>query len=328
MTNQALEPRVPSKDRTLVTVSNLSIRFPRSYGNVPVIDSANFAIRAGEVVGLVGESGSGKTLISLSLLGLFPRGSTVSGHVDIDGRNVVALPEKERRKLRGSSVAMVYQDALASLNPSVTIGRQYARIARLGACRSTTELLDLVRLPDANRILASYPHQLSGGQRQRVLIAFALARYPELIVADEPTTALDVTVQAQVLDVLLNAAIDAGSGLLLVSHDLGVIRHTADRAMVMYAGQLLESGLTTDLITRPMHRYTSGLVTAGRSLERADDPVAVIDGAVPSPRHYPAGCRFVTRCPAALSACSAKIEPVTEGERWHTCKNPSNHSVP
>ncbi|MFC0530319.1 ABC transporter ATP-binding protein [Phytohabitans kaempferiae] len=309
----------------LMTVRDLTVRFPRLYGNTPVVDRVSFAIRPGEVVGLVGESGSGKTLVSLALLGLFPRGSAVTGSVRLRDRDLVAASERERRALRGRSVAMVYQDALTSLNPSLTIRRQFAQIARLGGSRPATELLDLVRLPDAARLLASYPHQLSGGQRQRVLIAMALARDPDLVVADEPTTALDVTVQAQILDLLLRLTAEVNFSLLLVSHDLGVIRHAASRAMVMYAGQLVEAGPTQDLLDRPRHRYTAGLVAAGRSLE-AGGPVTVIGGAVPSPDGFTPGCRFAGRCDAALSDCVEPLVAVSEGDRWHACRHPQGRA--
>ncbi|MBD2895914.1 Vitamin B12 import ATP-binding protein BtuD [Actinomadura sp. RB99] len=296
----------------LLRVEDLAIGFPDRYGDVDVVDRVSLDVRPGEVVGLVGESGCGKSLTSLAIMGLEPRGARIGGRLLFDGRDLRALPARERRALLGHDMAMVYQDALSSLNPAMTIRAQLRQLTRRGGTRTPAELLDLVGL-DPDRTLRSYPHELSGGQRQRVLIAMALSRDPRLVVADEPTTALDVTVQAAVMRLLLRLRAELGFALILVSHDLALVADVTDRVVVMYGGQVAEAGVTSDVVASSRHHYARGLLGAVVSLEAADARPVQIPGVVPSPAHFPAGCRFADRCAAATGLC-ATTRPEASGE--------------
>jgi oligopeptide/dipeptide ABC transporter ATP-binding protein len=305
-------------------VAGLSVRFPRVYGDVTVLDDVDLEIAPGESVGLVGESGSGKSLLGLSIMGLVPRQAAVAGHVHVGGRDILAMRERTRRRLRGREIAMVYQDALTSLNPSLTVGRVLTEVCARGSVYSPRELLEMVSIRGGDRVLRSYPHELSGGQRQRVLIGLALARRPSLLVADEPTTALDVTVQAQIVELLATLQAEAGFSLLLVSHDLGLVSQVANRIAVMYAGQLVEVGPAAEIIDSPTHPYTRGLLDARRSLEERERTLRVIPGSVPSPRAFASGCRFRDRCPRAEDDC-AGIPPAREPlspQRLVACRHP------
>ncbi len=262
----------------------------------------SFTVRAGEVLGLIGESGCGKSLTSLSIMGLLPDTARVSGRIRFADRDLLALPGRQRRRHLGHDLAMIYQDALSSLNPAMTIRAQLKQFTRRGGTRSPAELLALVNL-DPQRTLRAYPHELSGGQRQRVLIAMALSRDPRLIVADEPTTALDVTVQAQIMTLLLRLREELGFALILVSHDLALVSEVADRVVVMYGGQVAEMGTIARLVGSPRHHYTRGLLSAVLSLEENRDRLTQIKGVVPSPAEFEAGCRFSDRCPAARAIC-------------------------
>ncbi|GGT07848.1 dipeptide/oligopeptide/nickel ABC transporter permease/ATP-binding protein [Streptomyces chromofuscus] len=286
----------------VLAVENLAIGFPSRHRGVDIVDGISFAVRPGEVLGLVGESGCGKSLTSLTVMGLQPKGARVRGRVRFQGRDLLAEPARARRKLLGHEMAMIYQDALSSLNPAMTIRAQLKQVVRRGGRRSPAELLSLVGL-DPDRTLRSYPHELSGGQRQRVLIAMALSRDPRLIVADEPTTALDVTVQAQIMELLLGLREELGFALILVSHDLALVAAVTDRVVVMYGGQIVETGVTADLVEAPAHHYTRGLLGSVLSLEGAAERMTQIKGVVPSPADFPAGCRFADRCPMASEVC-------------------------
>jgi peptide/nickel transport system permease protein len=238
-------------------------------------------------------------------------------------RDLLAEPMRVRRRLLGHEMAMVHQDALSSLNPAMTVRAQLAQLVRRGGRLSPRELLELVGL-DPERTLRSYPHELSGGQRQRVLIAMALSRDPRLIVADEPTTALDVTVQAQVMELLLRLREELGFALILVSHDLALVADVTDRVVVMYGGQIVESGVTADLVAAPAHHYTRGLLGSVLSLESAEERMTQIKGVVPAPADFPAGCRFADRCPLASAVCHARA-PVLAGTATHAaaCHHPA-----
>lgn len=280
----------------LLQVADLTVRFPKHYGATEILRNVNLDLRPGETLGVVGESGSGKSLLGLTLLGLEPPAAKVTGTVFFRGRDVRSLRSRERRALRGREIAMIYQDALVSLNPGMKIRKQIQQAVGREGNRSPEELLRLVRLDETDRFLAAYPHQLSGGQRQRVLIAMAIARDPSVIIADEPTTALDVTVQAEILALLAMLRNELQFALLLISHDLGLVATVADRLAVMYAGDLEEVGLTRTLLDVPAHPYTAGLLGASRSLEERGDRLAQIPGAVPSPNSFSIGCRFYGRC--------------------------------
>lgn len=307
----------------VLAVEHLAIGFDERHGGVDIVDGVSFEVHPGEVLGLVGESGCGKSLTALAIMGLQPKGARVRGQVRFRQRDLLAEPMRVRRRLLGHEMAMIYQDALSSLNPAMTIRAQLKQVVRRGGRRGPAELLTLVGL-DPERTLRSYPHELSGGQRQRVLIAMALSRDPSLIVADEPTTALDVTVQAQVMELLLRLREELGFALILVSHDLALIADVTDRVVVMYGGQIVETGVTADLVQAPAHHYTRGLLGSVLSLESGQERMTQIRGVVPSPADFPAGCRFADRCPRASEVCRTTA-PVPAGTPAHTaaCHHPA-----
>lgn len=309
--------------RPVLSVENLAIGFEARHGGVDIVDGIGFDVHPGEVLGLVGESGCGKSLTALAVMGLEPKGARVRGQVRFDQRQLVGEPMRVRRRLLGHEMAMVYQDALSSLNPAMTIRAQLKQLVRRGGRQTPAELLALVGL-DPERTLRSYPHELSGGQRQRVLIAMALSRGPKLIVADEPTTALDVTVQAQIITLLLKLREELGFALILVSHDLALVADVTDRVVVMYGGQIVETGVTADLVEAPAHHYTRGLLGSVLSLESAAERMTQIKGVVPAPADFPAGCRFAGRCPLASEVCRT-TPPDLLGTRTHTaaCHHPA-----
>ncbi|MEU2059213.1 dipeptide/oligopeptide/nickel ABC transporter permease/ATP-binding protein [Streptomyces sp. NPDC013455] len=307
----------------VLAVENLAIGFPDRHRGVDIVAGVGFEVYPGEVLGLVGESGCGKSLTALTVMGLAPKGARIGGQVRFRQRDLLAEPMRVRRRLLGHEMAMVYQDALSSLNPAMTVRAQLKQLVRRGGRRSPRELLTLVGL-DPERTLRSYPHELSGGQRQRVLIAMALSRDPKLIVADEPTTALDVTVQAQVVELLLRLRAELGFALVLVSHDLALVADVTDRVVVMYGGQIVESGVTAGLVAAPAHHYTRGLLGSVLSLESAEERMTQIKGVVPAPADFPAGCRFADRCPLATEVCHTTA-PVLTGTPSHTaaCHHPA-----
>ncbi|MFF6955809.1 oligopeptide/dipeptide ABC transporter ATP-binding protein [Streptomyces sp. NPDC008317] len=301
---------VPATAAELLSIRDLSIRFPDRYGDVPVVDGISLTVREGETLGLVGESGCGKSITSLAVMGLLARNARVSGAIDYRGEDLLGMSPRRRRVLAGPEIAMVYQDAMSSLNPSVLIGRQLKQLTSRGGTQSPAELLELVGL-SPERTLRSYPHELSGGQRQRVLIAMALSRSPRLLIADEPTTALDVTVQAQVVELLTRLRDELGFAMILVSHDLALVSGLAHRVAVMYAGQVAETGDTRALLSDPAHHYTRGLLGSVTSLEAGADRLHQISGVVPAPRQFGAGCRFASRCGAATEVCGTRAPELT-----------------
>ena len=278
----------------ILEVDNLTIKFPQRHGDVNVIDHVSFSVRPGETMALVGESGCGKSITSLAIMGLLDRSAVIDGQIRYNGKDLLTMGKRERNALRGHELAMVYQDALSSLNPSMLIRTQLNQLIKRGGTRTALELLELVGL-DPDRTLKSYPHELSGGQRQRVLIAMALTRDPKLIIADEPTTALDVTVQAQVIDLLNELREKLGFALVFVSHDLALVAEVAHRITVMYAGQVVEQADTHDLLTNPVHEYTRGLLGSVLSIESGVGRLHQVRGTVPSPRDFPDGDRFAPR---------------------------------
>lgn len=285
---------VAEKKTPLLEVNDLRISFPDAHGSVDIIDGVNFSVAPGETLGLVGESGCGKSISAMSIMGLLPVSAVKCGEVRYDGNNVLELNDKEHNKLRGHEIAMIYQDALSSLNPSMLIKAQMAQLIKRGGKRGARELLELVGL-DPDRTLKSYPHELSGGQRQRVLIAMALTRNPRLLIADEPTTALDVTVQKQVVELLNDLQKKLGFAMIFVSHDLALVARMADKITVMYAGQVVEQGATSEILGNPTHEYTRGLLGAVLSVEANAQRLYQIPGTVPSPTEFVNGDRFAPR---------------------------------
>lgn len=295
----------------ILVVEDLSIAFPR-HGDVDVIDHVSFVVRPRQTMGLVGESGCGKSITSLAVMGLLdPRAHITSGRILYQGQDLLKMSAAEMNDLRGREIAMVYQDALSSLNPSMLIRKQMRQLTRRGGTRSAEELLTLVGL-DPKRTLDSYPHELSGGQRQRVLIAMALTRDPKLIICDEPTTALDVTVQKQVIDLLNKLQKELGFAMVFVSHDLALVAEVANSITVMYAGQVVEQGPVNDILTSPIHEYTRGLLGSVLSIEAGGGRLHQVPGSVPSPRDFAAGDRFAPR--SSHSDVSSSVRPVIK--RW------------
>jgi oligopeptide/dipeptide ABC transporter ATP-binding protein len=291
-------------------------------GTARAVDGVSFDLHPGETLGLVGESGCGKTVTSLSILRLIPEppGHIRPGsYIEFEGRNLLALAPKDLRAVRGNRIAMIFQEPMTSLNPVLTIGDQVAEAAivhqRLsgGAGRARAiEMLRQVGIPDPEERVDHYPHQLSGGMRQRVMIAMALICHPQILIADEPTTALDVTIQAQILELLSRLQQQLGMAVLLITHDLGVVAGSADRVVVMYAGQVVESAPTRTLFARPGHPYTEGLMASIPRLDRPRERLHSIPGSVPAATAWPAGCRFHPRCPYAWDKCRAEEPPLLE----------------
>jgi peptide/nickel transport system ATP-binding protein len=304
----------------VIQIRNLTVNFPSEAGTVQAVRDLSLDIRAGEVLGLVGESGSGKSVTSLSMIGLLPPTARVTGEILYGGKNLLQLSDEDMSAFRGSDIAMVFQDPLSALNPVRTIGHQIAeailihnRVSEESAQKRAIELLEIVGIPRPNERVNSYPHEFSGGMRQRVMIALAIANEPKVLLADEPTTALDVTVQAQILEVLERARDITGAAIVLVTHDLGVVAGLADRIAIMYAGKIVEVGDVNGVYANPAMPYTIGLL---RSIPRIDAEsgtrLASIAGAPPSPVDLPQGCAFSPRCPAAIDSCNESIPELTD----------------
>ena len=295
----------------LLDVRDLGVTLPTARGPVRALREVGFTLERGRTLGLIGESGCGKSITALALMGLLPERAEVSGSVRFDGRELTTLPEDAYCRLRGDRLAMVFQEPMTALNPLHTVGRQIAESLRLhrglGAAAARAEalrLLERVQLPQAARRLDAYPHQLSGGQRQRVVIAIALACGPDLLIADEPTTALDVTLQREVLDLIASLVREDGMALVLISHDLGVMADRVEQVLVMYAGTVVESGPTAEVFSRRAHPYTRGLFAARPRLGLARGTrLATIPGRVPELTRVPPGCAFAERCALAVDAC-------------------------
>ncbi|MRX51795.1 ATP-binding cassette domain-containing protein [Paracoccus sp. S-4012] len=304
----------------LLDVRDLAVSFRTDRGWIPAVDSVNFTLGEGDALGIVGESGSGKSVTALSLLRLHAeRNTRIEGQVLWRGRDVLKLSRGQLQQLRGSEIAMVFQDPIHTLNPVLNIADQIGESLRIhqgmtgaAARRRAIELLDTVRIPDAARRVNDYPHQLSGGQRQRVMIAIAIACQPKLLIADEPTTALDVTVQAQIMELLRQLRADLGMSVILISHDLGLVSEFADRVMVMYAGQPIEMAPVDALFDLPLHPYSDGLISAIPDLDSDLDRLPTIAGSIPEPTRRPAGCRFAPRCPHQKADCRNTVLPMLE----------------
>lgn len=301
----------------ILEVKDLCIKFPR-HGDVNVVDHVSFVVRPRQTMGLVGESGCGKSITSLTIMGLLDPKAKVSGEILYDGLNLLNMDQKQMNALRGREIAMIYQDALSSLNPSMLIKAQMKQLTKRGGTRTAEELLELVGL-DPKRTLDSYPHELSGGQRQRVLIAMALTRDPKLIIADEPTTALDVTVQKQVIDLLNKLQKELGFAMVFVSHDLALVAEVANSITVMYAGQVVEQGPVSDILCHPVHEYTRGLLGSVLSIEAGGTRLHQVPGSVPSPKDFPEGDRFTPRSshPDKVSQLRPVLKRVSDSDHYY-----------
>src|SRR5919197_5743690 len=303
---------------SVLAVDGLKVSLPTAEGRVTVVDGVDYRVEEGEVFGVAGESGSGKTMSMLALLGLLPAGAAVEGSARFAGRDLLPLPRRELRRVSGRDVAMVFQDPLTSLHPMLSIGRQLTEhvrrhlgLSRDDASRRALELLEEVRIPDPHSALRAYPHQFSGGMRQRIAIAVALACRPKLLIADEPTTALDVTVQAGILRLLDRLRREGDLSVVLITHDLGVMSSIADRVSIFYAGRVVESGEREELLRRPRHPYTRALLDALPHPEAArDTPLVAIKGTPPTPQQIPPGCPYHPRCPYAVDVCTTDDPPL------------------
>ena len=317
-------PREP-----VLRVADLHVSFFTDRGELRVIRDVGFDIRAGETVALVGESGCGKSVTALAIMGLIDEpGRIIGGTIELGGQDLVGLPEVELQELRGRRIGMIFQEPMTSLNPVFTIGDQIGEVLvrhfAMDAGNVHQEVLRLltkVGIPSPARRVDQYPHELSGGMKQRVMIAMALACKPDLLIADEPTTALDVTIQAQILNLLKELQEEMGMAILLITHNLGVVAHFAQRIVVMYAGQIAEHADVRTLFTRPLHPYTRALLAALPTPGHRGRRLAAIEGTVPAPYEYPVGCRFCTRCPEVLEHCCDEIPVLQEQEQsqWVAC---------
>ncbi|MEA3076645.1 MAG: glutathione transport system ATP-binding protein [Actinomycetota bacterium] len=306
-----------SRRAPLLEVSDLQVEFPTEDGVVHAVRGVSYSLEAGEVLGIVGESGSGKSVSSLALMGLLPRGARISGSAKYRGDELLGLEARDLNVIRGKKVAMIFQDPMTSLNPVHRVGAQIGEaiwaagvLSKGDANKRAVELLDLVGIPQAGSRARSYPHEFSGGMRQRAMIAMAMANDPDVLIADEPTTALDVTVQAQILETLRKVQGETGAAMILITHDLGVVANMSDRVMVMYAGRPVEYGTVDDLYERPRMPYTVGLLGSLPRLDAEGERLTPITGSPPSLLNLPAGCPFAPRCPMVRDRCLSEEPPL------------------
>jgi oligopeptide/dipeptide ABC transporter ATP-binding protein len=312
--------------RNLLEVRGLTTVFDTDAGEVRAVDGVDFSLERGRTLGIVGESGCGKSVTALSIMGLVPRppGRIVAGEVRFEGEDLLRLSPARLRELRGARLSMIFQEPMTSLNPAFTVGDQVAeallrheKTSRKEAKHNAIEMLRRVRIPSPERRARDYPHRLSGGMRQRVMIAMALACNPQLLIADEPTTALDVTIQAQILELMRALRSELGTAIILITHDLGVIAELADDVIVMYAGKVVERCPVSSLFTEPHHPYTIGLLGSIPRLDLAQQRLSAIEGTVPDAAAMPAGCRFHARCPFAVNKCREEVPPLLPIEENH-----------
>lgn len=296
----------------VLEISNLRTHFFTDDGEIPAVDGVSLEVKKGEILGIVGESGSGKSVTSLSVMRLIPNppGKIVGGEINFKGEDLVHASERRMRQIRGNEIAMIFQEPMTSLDPLFTIGdqliegiRNHRNVTKREARKIAIERLKQVGLPRADEVVDEYPHQLSGGMRQRVMIAMAMANDPELLIADEPTTALDVTIQAQILDLMRDLNKQHNTAIMLITHDLGVVAEMCDRVVVMYAGQVVESGTVREILKDPEHPYTKGLIRSLPRLDGRDEKLYSIPGNVPQPKMGRVGCRFAPRCELAFNRC-------------------------
>ena len=315
--------RTHMNKNNVLEVRNLKTHFISNKGTAKAVDGVDFTLRKGETLGIVGESGCGKSMTSLSILRLIPSppGKIVAGEILLNGKDIVKMSNSELRKVRGKQISMIFQEPMTSLNPVLKVGDQISETLRLHqglskkqALAKSVEMLELVGIPSPEKIVKQEPFQLSGGMRQRVMIAMALACAPEVLIADEPTTALDVTIQAQILELMKNLQKKMGMGIIFITHDLGVVAEVCDYVAVMYAGQIVEHRKVTDLFESPLHPYTQGLMNSLPKIYEETDELQTIEGTVPSPYEYPIGCRFTDRCPHARDICKEQAPELLDLE--------------
>jgi oligopeptide/dipeptide ABC transporter ATP-binding protein len=322
----------------LLSVENLSVGFPTARGHLFAVNDVSFSVQPGELVGVVGESGSGKSVTALAVMGLLPNFARTSGRLMFEGRDMLALSRRQLRHLRGRQIGMIFQEPMTSLNPVFTVGDQIVEAVRAqgftsrkAATDRAVELLDQVGIPSPRRRLEDYPHQMSGGMRQRIMIAIALAGSPRLLIADEPTTALDVTIQAQLLDLLNRLREELGTAIVLISHNMGVMAEVADRVVVMYAGRVIEEADIFQLFDNPQHPYSAGLLGSTPDMDLTAERLVTIPGSLPSPGALPNGCLFAPRCPKVIDACNAARPPLFEldhGQKAACIRAPALEEIP
>ncbi|MFD1178703.1 ABC transporter ATP-binding protein [Paenibacillus puldeungensis] len=313
----------------ILQIEDLHTHFFTDRGEIPAVDGVNLYVKPGEVLGVVGESGCGKSVTSLSILKLIPQppGKIVGGRIFFKGNDIVPLKEREMRYIRGNSISMIFQEPMTSLNPLFTVGQQIGEtvrvhrgLSRKEAREHTVEMLIKVGIPRPEAVIDEYPHQLSGGMRQRVMIAMAISCSPELLIADEPTTALDVTIQAQILDLIRRLNEENGTAVMLITHDLGVVAEMCHRVAVMYAGRVVEEGRVRDIFKNPLHPYTQGLIQSVPQMNEQRKRLFSIPGNVPILSTQMKGCRFAERCPHMMPLCLEQIPRLEEHEAAHSCR--------
>lgn len=313
----------------LLEVTGLRTEFKTAAGVIRAVDGVDLAVDKGETLGIVGESGCGKSITSLSIMQLLPKGlgKVAAGEIRLEGENMLAFSERKMRQIRGNRIAMIFQEPMTSLNPVFRVGKQIAEAVRYHqgvgkkeAMSRAVEMLTKVGIPRPEKVAVSYPHELSGGMRQRVMIAMAMVCNPKLLIADEPTTALDVTIQAQILDLMRELQRTEGTSILMITHDLGVVAEMCDRIVIMYAGQVVEETDVKTLFKNPKHPYTKSLLASLPQLNSEQDRLASIPGQVPNPLEMPEGCRFAPRCQFAQDICRANAPGLEEVEAGHKCR--------
>ena len=324
---------------TLLDVQGLTTAFMTGRGEITAIEEVSFSLKEGEILGIVGESGSGKSVTALTIMGLLPQppARIAAGKVIFQGQELTKLSSRELQRIRGPGIAMIFQEPMTSLNPVFSIGDQimetikaHENLPAAALRKRAIDMLDKVGIPSAARRLDDYPHQMSGGQRQRVMIAIALACNPKLLIADEPTTALDVTIQAQILDLLMDFRDEFGMAIMIITHNMGVIAETADRVLVMYAGRVIEEAPVARVFDHPIHPYTRGLLECVPSITEDRARLIAIPGTLPDPARRPPGCRYSVRCRYAQPSCSDALPPLIleEADHWAACLRAKELAAP